>query len=239
MQWAQSKVLRPDSLMGFSNADKGFHEHWERGDNLLNFPHPFRALVTGPPNVGKSTTVKNILVRQEPPFERVIIVHADPEHTKEYDDLKDDADEDAVILIPEIPPPDSWEPQLNEDGEEVLPKTLLVVDDLDLRTLNREQKKNLDRLTGYCSTHRSISVIICTQDSFNAAPNVRRMCNLFVIWQSPDLECMAIIAKKVGVKDLQALFDKYCRTRRDSIWIDLTVDTPAPLRLNGFTVIKI
>ena len=238
--WAQSKILkRPQALFGFENADKGFHEQWAPGQNLLDFPHPFRALITGPPNSGKSTVVKNILVNQDPPFDRVVIVHADPEHTQEYDDIKADADENTVIMLGEIPPADSWEPEVDENGEEHLLKTLLVIDDLDLKTLNREQKKNLDRLAGYVSTHRSVSVCICTQDSFAAQPNVRRMMNLYVIWRSPDLEAMTMVARKVGVKDLQALFDTYCKTRRDSIWIDLTVDTPAPLRLNGFTVIKV
>lgn len=236
--WGAGKVLRPDSLFGFENADKGFHESWEPGDNLLDFPAPFRALITGPPNSGKSTVVKNILVRQQPPFDRVVIVHCDIEHTQEYKDIMDDAEEGTVLLMSEIPPADSWDTDVDQDGETCLLKTLLIIDDIDLKTLNKEQRKNLDRTCGYVSTHRNVSVCICTQDSFAAAPNIRRMMNIFVIWRSPDLEALAMVARKVGVKDLEALFDKHCKHRRDSIWIDLTTNSPAPLRLNGFTVIK-
>ena len=54
---------------------------------MLNFPHPFRGVLLGPPNCGKTTTVKNTLMRQEPPFKRMYIIHCDGEYTQEYDDV--------------------------------------------------------------------------------------------------------------------------------------------------------
>lgn len=227
-----------DKLVAFENADKGFHEVWAPGRNPLDFPHPFRALLTGPPNTGKSTTALNILVRATPAFDRVIVVHADPEHTKEYDSIKEGAEDGTVILVPEIPPHTSFEEEVDADGNPFLPKTLMIIDDLDLRSLNKRQKENLDRLLGYVSTHRSVSVIVCTQDAFNLPASKRRMIQVFVIWRSPDMEAIQMICSKVGVKNLQELFDEHCKNRRDSIWIDTTVDTPFPLRLNGFSMIK-
>lgn len=231
--WMKPKVA--DRLVAFENADKeGWHEKWHLGRGLLDFPHPWRGFFSGSPGCGKSTTVKNIMIRANPPFDRVIVVHADPEHTKEYDDIKEGADDQTVILTHEIPAPDSFEEEQDEDGESYLAKTLLVIDDLDLRTLNKEQKKHLDRLTGYVSTHRGVSVAICAQDMFNLPPAVRRMISLYVMWRSPDMEALASVAGKLGVKNLPELFEKYCHDRRDSIWIDTSVGTPAKLRLNGF-----
>lgn len=82
-------VPLPDEnkLFRIPNKDKFFHETWHPGRNLLNIPHPFRAILAGPPNRGKSTICKNLLLRADPPFEQVIVVHYDME-TKEYDDLK-------------------------------------------------------------------------------------------------------------------------------------------------------
>ena len=48
------------------NPDKQFHESWSSGRNLLNIPHPFRAVFLGPPGSGKSTAVKNIILRIQP-----------------------------------------------------------------------------------------------------------------------------------------------------------------------------
>ena len=53
----------PNRLLALKNADKAFHESWHPKRNLLNFPHPFRAVLLGPPNTGKSATVKNLLLR--------------------------------------------------------------------------------------------------------------------------------------------------------------------------------
>jgi len=238
MHWEKSVVGKFDSLIGFGNADKSFHESWTPGRNLLNFPHPWRCLLAGPPNSGKSTAVKNILIRADPAFDRVVIVHADPDNTKEYDDIKADCPKESVIMVSEIPAPESWEYELDDNGEEIILKTLLIIDDLDCRSLNREQRKFLDRSLGYVSTHRSVSVAVCCQDMFNLPPAARRNCNIYILWRSPDLTAMQAIANKFGVKDLQRLFDDYCKSRRDSLWFDSTNGTPAPVRLNGFQVLK-
>jgi hypothetical protein len=141
-----------------------------------------------------------------------------------------------VILTDEIPAPDTFESEKGEDGE-FLPKTLLVIDDLDIRSLNKVQKMHLDRLLGYVSTHRSVSVAICTQDGFNLPAAMRRMCNVYCLWKGPDMEALSMMAKKLGVKNLHELFMRYCPNRRDSVWIDTTPGTPAPLRINGFKII--
>ena len=105
--------------------------------------------------------------------------------------------------------------------------------------MNKEQKRNLDRLFGYVSTHKNISVMLCSQDAFNIPPIVRRCSNLFVLWKSPDVLSMALLASKTGLTsdELRELFGM-CVETKDSIWIDITDKTPFPLRLNGYKLIK-
>ena len=69
----------PQQLLAVRNLDKKNHEQWTASDDMLNFPHPFRGVLLGPPNCGKTTTVKNILMRQDPPFKRMYIIHCDGE----------------------------------------------------------------------------------------------------------------------------------------------------------------
>ena len=54
--------LLPNELIPIHNADKDFHESWYRGRNALNIPHPWRAVILGKPNSGKSTVIKNLLI---------------------------------------------------------------------------------------------------------------------------------------------------------------------------------
>ena len=220
------KTRLPDKIIALPNADKAFHESWNEKRNKLDFPHPFRGVLLGRPNVGKTTIVKNILLRAKPAFDELVVIHCDSEYTKEYDDIE------CCEVLNEIPSPEDWEGEV---------KTLVVLDDLEYKTMKKDQKHNLDRLFGYCSTHKNISVLLCSQDGFNVPPIVRRCCDLCILWKSNDLDTMANIARKSGLnkKDFASLFG-LLHEYRDSLWLDMTGGgkSPYPIRKNGFEIIK-
>ena len=115
-----------------------------------------------------------------------------------------------------------------------------MLDDLEFKQANKDQKRNLDRLFGFVSTHKDISVILCSQDAFNVPPIVRRCSNLWILWRCPDLDAMATVARKTGMKSngFNNIFNKLMLKHRDSLWIDQTNESPYPMRKNGYTVIK-
>lgn len=217
-------IKLPNKILVIKNPDKMFHEKWFNGRNMLNIPHPFRSVLLGPPHSGKTLLVKNLLLRQQKPFEEVFVIHCDSGYTKEYDDV------DATMLT-EIPAPEEWEGQV---------KTLVVLDDLEFKTMNKDQRRNLDRLFGYVSTHKNISVVLCSQDPFNVPPIVRRCSNLWILWRMNDVDAMATVARKSGLKagQLKEIFDELMSDPKDSLWIDMTDKSPYPLRKNGFTLIE-
>ena len=106
--------------------------------------------------------------------------------------------------------------------------------------MSKDQKRNLDRLVGYVSTHRNISVGLCAQDAFNVPPIVRRCANLFIVWKMEDLDSMSRVATKTGLKasNLYTLFSTILTAPRDSLWVDTTDRSPYPLRKNGFELIE-
>ena len=223
----KKKTFRlPNEIIPLPNPDKAFHERWYPGRNMLNIPHPFRCVALGPPNVGKTTIVKNLLLRANPPFEEVIVIHCDSGYTKEYDDVGENLE-----ILNEIPAPEDWEGEV---------KTLVVLDDLEFKGMNKDQKRNLDRLFGYVSTHKNISCILCSQDPFNVPPIVRRCSNLWVLWRCPDLDAMATCARKTGMKaaGFNSIFNQLMLDSKDSLWLDTTDHTPYKMRKNGYTIIK-
>ncbi len=213
----------PDVLIPIPNPDKGFHEKWKRNRNKLNFPHPFRATICGPPGAGKTNSIKNIILRADPPFQTIYVIHCDSGYTKEYKDIE------GVKMLDSIPPPESW------DGKQ---KTLVVLDDCEYKALKKDQLKNLDRLCGYCSTHKNISVVNAVQELFTLPTIVRRCSNLWVLWRPNDWDSLNTIGRKLGktAADFRALF-ALCTGFRDSIWIDQTPHSPYPMRKNGFELI--
>lgn len=214
----------PDKLFAIHNPDKVWHEEWFDGRNSLNLPHPFRCVLLGPPNVGKSTTCKHILLRADPPFEEVFIIH-ELEDTKEYDDL------DNCTTLDNIPDPDEWQGQV---------KTLVILDDLDYKLMSKDQNRCLSRLFGTVSTHKNISVCLCSQDTFNVPSIVRRCASMWVIWKTPDMDSLATCARRCGLKshDFRSIFDRLMTEPKDSLWIDLSDHSPLKMRKNGFIPLR-
>jgi len=219
----QQKLL-PKELVGLGNKDKdGWYEMWDEDRDLLNFPHPARICLFSKPNMGKSNYIKNFLIRAFPPFSRVVVIHCAKDSTKEYDCLGKN-----IEMMSEIPPPDFW-----KDNHQ---KTMVICDDLDFKSANKDQKKNLSRLFGYCSSHHNISVCLTQQDCFETPAIVRRCANVFVLWSSHDIISMSAVATRAGLKasDLRNIFETVCTGFRDSLTIDLTEGSPAKLRKNGY-----
>jgi hypothetical protein len=218
------KMRLPNEIIALPNLDKAFHEKWKKGRNMLNIPHPFRCVALGPPNCGKGTVVKNILLRAKPAFEEVFVIHCDPDFTKEWDDI-------GGVMMSDIPNPEDWKGEV---------KTLVVLDDLEFKGMCKDQRRNLDRLFGFVSTHKNISIILCAQDTFNVPPIVRRCSNLWVLWKMQDMDSLSQTARKTGMsaQNFNTIFNELMMSDHDSLWIDTTSKTPYPLRKNGYTLIN-
>lgn len=177
----------------------------------------------GPPNCSKTTSIKHIVLRAKPAFEEVIVIHCDPEYTQEWDDI------DAEVICG-IPDPKSW------PG---LVKTFVILDDIGYQGLSKEDKASLDRLFGYVSTHKNISVALTSQDGINIPPAIRRCSDIWAIWKTSDKGAMTRIAGKAGVEkeDFKNIFTHLMPNLRDGLWIDNTCDSPYPLRKNGFIML--
>ena len=215
----------PNKILALPNPDKTFHEKWYQGRNMLNIPHPWRGVFLGPPNCGKGCAVKNLLLRAKPQFEQVFVIHCDPDYTQEWDDI-------GAETLNQIPAPDEWEGQV---------KTLVILDDLDYRSMDKTQMRNLCRLYGFCSTHKQISVALLQQDAFSLPASVRRCSNLFVFWRCPDLDAMSCVARKTGMKakNFNDIFNQLNMNGHDSLWIDMSAKSPYPKRKNGYSLIKL
>ena len=209
-------------LLVFHNPDKMDGEHWDSRRSLANFPRPWRAVAAGPPSSGKSSLIANLVAYARPPYARVIVVSVDPE-AHEWQTLCPGCE-----VLEEIP--DFRDIERNE-GEH----NLVILEDLALNHLDKTQAERLDRLYGHGSSHRNTSVISTAQDIFRLPVCARRQSNIFHLWKAPDVRSLHEVAERVGLRkgELMDLFS-LCTEKHDSITLDLTDGTPAPLRKNLF-----
>ena len=166
-------------------------------------------------------------MRQHPPFQRLVIIYPGG-HTGscEYDDIKG-----ADIEILSDFPPTEWWPSVKQQAK----KTLCIVDDFELKDLSKDNRSRLDRLTGHVSTHRNVSLCLCSQNFFNIPTIARRCASLFVVWKGRDNRSIDTMSQRIGhnLRELFALLPG----EHDSLWVDLSPRSPAPLRINGYTLI--
>jgi len=218
----------PRRIIPFDNPDKRFHEIWEPERDWLDFPHPFRMMLASKPNGGKTTVILNVILRValgKRPFQRIVVIHCDPKQTQEYDRLPRD-------MLAEIPSPDEFPSHV---------KTLVILEDLNYLNMTQEQQGRLERLYGYASTHKNISCILTAQDPFRILPTVRRCMNVFVLWNNHDTDMIRSLARKVNssAEKLKILIKEQLRRPHDSLWLDFTPNSPAPIRKNGFERVEL
>jgi GTPase SAR1 family protein len=221
----------PKSIIALKNRDKKGHEHWDdkRVKDIGNFPSPARILLLGPCGVGKSTLIKNLIMHARPKFQEVFVIHEDAEFTKEYDDLE------PTQMLSDVPPIDFWE----YDGPYI--KRAVIVDDLELTSANKERMKNLAIMFRYASTHKGLTIYFAHQSFFDVMGLIKKMANVYIIWKPRAKTEIALIENRTGMEkgQLGQLFKQVATGHRDSICVDLTENSPAPLRKNIWDVIEV
>lgn len=223
------------SIVILENPDKKNNEAWTPDRDLMNFPCPSRIVLCGKPNSGKTNAILNILLKAEPRYEKIYLMHP----SLLGDDTDDETDGDCKVPeyrhidyepLYEIPSPTFFKKNKG--------KSILIIDDVELKTLDKVQKKKLNKAVSYSSSHYNMTIIISTQDSFTQLPVcVLRFCNVFVLWKFNDLLYMKMLLNRAGISKRTAekisnemegynLHDNFC--------VDGTLDSPMKYRKNFY-----
>jgi len=218
--------LKEDDVIVFENTDKaGWTENWNMKECYSDFPHPFRALIIAPVSRGKTSLIKNFIMKQKDPkpFEKIIIYHH-TDTTTEYNDLTN-FDPNNVCFIDHIPVVEDIDPNY---------KTLIIIDDVYVKKLNKKDAADIDRLYSYLSSHCNCSIIMTSQQFFNVPLSLRELMNIFCIFKIDNVDRLQRMSKGLGfVKDaLRIVFKKYCPDDHDFITIDNTKNTPRKFRFH-------
>lgn len=223
--YAQKK--KPKGIVGIFNEDKDrdyMKSSWRPVDtDPMKLPI-FRMILAGPPGVGKTTVIKNVLLHNR--FKKIWVVQGSKysEEWKNLGPLK------TRVLINKLPP----EEKLTK------PRRCLILDDCNFKQWSKADKSLLAMIFRNMSSHHGLCVFISTQVFIDIEPTIRRCANIFVLWKTPDmLSSGTEIFKKAGLnKDksnrLFALLDK---NMHHSVTIDLIPGLNeghpiAPVRLN-------
>ena len=223
----------PNKVVVIKNADKdvgNWSESWDYPKNRSpgHIPHSFRLLALGAPGRGKTNYMKNIFLKHQSSakkFQRLIVVTCDLS-SREWDDC-----EPTMIL--------DMLPDLNMFEEPI--KTLLIIDDYEFEKCGSEETRKLTTLFRMISSHKSLSIMASYQSFFHTPQICRKTANCFIIYKPTSERELQTISNRVGVsyKNLKHIFKNYANTFYDSVFVDMTQDTPFPLRVNIYDIITI
>lgn len=207
----------------FENKDKESFKELPDKNNIGNFICPFRMILCSSPSRGKTCMIKNIILQQSPPFERIIVYHLD-ETTQEYNDID-------CTLITELPDDYSC---YNTDL-----KTLIIFEDIPFEYLSKKDKKKANDLLTYFSTHKNISLIMSTHHPFSISPSFRSKANIMILWKNMNAKPLYEIAQRMNIQRnvIDYIFDNICTGHYDNLCIDNSGSGPT-LRKNIFEVIS-
>lgn len=211
----------PNKILPLPCKDKeGWTEKWTPQRNLLNFPGGTKILMIARPNAGKSTVVKNILLRADPMYEKIFLLHCDDD-SEDYADIQ-------LTHLKEMPEQSFFDRET---------KKLLIIDDFEFKNMKKDDLRKLSTLFRYASSHKNLSIFTCTQNFYSLPIIVRRTSNCFVLWDNNDKRYIQDMASKCMIpkKKFLELFS-HLTNFHDSLWIDLTKGSPAKIRINGYNI---
>lgn len=212
----------PKKIFAIPCPDKLGQETWNAGRSLMNIPCPARIALIGPPNSGKTSLVKNLILHAEPCY-NLIMLRASIPGSREYEDVK----AKSLEAVPNM-----------EDLEGDI-KKVMIIEDCKLKTFPKDERAHISNLLSYGSSHCGITVIICCQSLTDIPIELRRCINLYVLFKPNNMNDCEIIARQIGEKPavLKNLVAKHLKERFQTLWFDQT-GCPSPFRKNGFEVLE-
>lgn len=183
------------------NEDKQFHE--EESKDKRCFSHPFKAIICGPTNSGKSNVIRTLVAASCPGFEEIYVWHASPETTREYDIMNPTAIMSGLPEYGEL------------SGNET--KKLLIIEDINLLGEKKPVIEKLCLLLSHFCTHNGWSVIITGQNPYMIPPRVRILAHKILLFRFTD-NILGLFGKNLSLnsKSIHKLFADKLRDEKHS-----------------------
>lgn len=225
MKKSKDRKGKKKKIIVFKNPEKKDNKIWTEKrfkKNPANFPEPFRMLMIGMPNSGKTNMVKNVLVnRGKDYFEKIFLLHPSGKKCEEYAKID-------LTILEKVP-----------SGEEFNRKykNLLIIDDIELKNSisGKQNIAKVNKLFTFASTHKNLSIILTTQDpQSQIMSGLIKIFNVLIIFKIDDGYFMDYLKRKLNLDSKIFSAYKMLKNITDNITIDRIPNSPAPLRLNLF-----
>lgn len=228
-------ICNKNELIIFDCVDKKDQEHWTQSRSFINKPRPYRLALIGPPNSGKSSICKNLILQANPEYSSVFVISNGS--SKEWEDFSD-----LQISVDELHDDNA----INIFTSDVVGHRIVIIDDVEMVSINKKLRSFFNMLFKHVSSHYNLSIVVSIQEYKMLPIELRANLNIFCLSLNiKDVESISILGKKIGLsyKQFKKLFTDLKNTTENKqfsyLVIDNTTNSPVPASLNFFQKIDL
>ena len=160
-------------------------------DHPLSMPRGSRVCLLAPPGHGKTSCIKNLLLRSSP-FAAVVVISGVGEHTSEWSKVVHtktnftEASEDWWGALSKL-----------HKGKPLA----CVVDDMNYADMSPKERSNAYKLVQFVCTHLNVTCFMASHSWVQLIPRLRRACNVVVMWPPTHggAEQLSYISRSLGL----------------------------------------
>jgi hypothetical protein len=201
-----------DKLIFLKNPDKLQDVDRVDTDSNARFSLPFRCIIAGSVNSGKSTMAINVILQRQcrhPKFDEIHIVHGCL-GTKEYDCIAPTSIRHQI-------------PHYSDFKSDSSKRILVVYDDIEFTKMTKADLRKIVEITRLGS-HLGISSMFVNQLFVRIPKSVRDNCNAFVLYRPLDLDSLNLIGRRIGLVKAKVtqIFDDLLPDFHDNLLVNYT-----------------
>jgi len=167
-----TKKAKTQVIIPIESEDKKGLDPKPPQDHPLSMPRGSRVCLLAPPGHGKTSLIKNLLLRSSP-FAAVVVITGVGDHTSEWDKVVHTKTNFTEATE------DWWaaKSKLNK-GKPIA----CIVDDMNYTDMNPKERSNAYKLVQFVCTHLNVTCFMASHSWVQLIPRLRRACNVVVMW---------------------------------------------------------
>ena len=209
---SQRKTL--PTVIAVESEDKKGYDKTPPQDHPCSMPRRSRVALCAPPGHGKTSLIKNLLIRSrsdDDPWAAVVVITGVGDYCKEWDKVvhtKTDFSEAD----------EKWWAAMSKKHDEK--PIACIVDDMNYSDMKPKERSNSYSLMQFVCTHMNVTAFLASHSWVQLIPRLRRACDIVVLWPptTGGSDQLDYIARSLGVsKPMLAEAFSHCKTKYENI----------------------
>ena len=204
------------TVIAVESEDKKGYDKTPPCNHPCSMPRRSRVALCAPPGHGKTSLIKNLLIRSrsdKDPWAAVVVITGVGDFCKEWDKVVHTKTDFATA-------DEKWWSAMSKkhDGKPIA----CIVDDMNYADLSPKERSNAYKLVQFVCTHMNVTAFMASHSWVQLIPRLRRACDVVILWAptSGGSDQLNYIARSLGLpKPLVAEAFSHCKTKYDCIQI--------------------